>query len=245
MEIYPAIDLMDGRCVRLTEGSFAQPAVYETEPLQVAMHYRQAGARYLHLVDLDAARDQSCRQHAIIQRLASESGLQIQLGGGIRSADEVASLLSLGICRVILGSLAIKDIAATQALLREFGAERVVLAFDVKAGADSRYYLATHGWQDLSPHSIENHLKMYAGHARHILCTDIHKDGRLEGPNFSLYRYLHNQFPDFAFQASGGVSTLEDLAQLRELGMGGVIIGKALYEGRFTLDAAIGQGERC
>ena len=239
MEIYPAIDLMQGRCVRLTEGDFDARTDYADDPADVAASYEQAGARWLHLVDLDGARDPARRQVEAIKKLASSIGLKIQTGGGVRSIQDVETLLGLGASRVVIGSLCVKNPDLTLDMLRRFGREKIVLALDVRGDGEQGYRVATAGWKDMSDSVIEEVIDNYRNHASHILCTDIGKDGRLEGPNVKLYRHLACLAPGLRFQASGGVANLKDLDQLKKTGVSGVIIGKALYEKRFTLQDAI------
>ncbi len=239
MELYPAIDLMDGGCVRLSEGDFNARTNYAAKPLEVARSYERAGARWLHVVDLDGAKDPARRQSKIIAALASGTSLNIQTGGGVRSARDVQDLLDCGASRVIIGSLCIREPELVKALLKEHGAEKIVLALDVRGDFEKGFFIATAGWQETSTQSIGNVLNIYDGKARHILCTDISKDGLLAGPNTALYKDLCLQAPGFAFQASGGVSSLGDLNALKETGVAGAVVGKALYEGRFGLDDAL------
>jgi phosphoribosylformimino-5-aminoimidazole carboxamide ribotide isomerase len=239
MEIYPAIDLMDGRCVRLSEGDYKSRTDYNVAPLDMAASYKAAGARWLHVVDLDGAKDPAKRQKKMIAALAEKSALKIQTGGGVRSAADVDELLELGAKRVIIGSLCIKDPAMVMAILDKHGPEKIVLALDVRGDFEKGFFVATAGWQDVSSSKIDDVINRYKGKARHILCTDISKDGKLKGPNVALYKYLCEKHPDMQFQASGGVSTLADLDELKASGATGAIIGKALYENKFTLDEAL------
>jgi phosphoribosylformimino-5-aminoimidazole carboxamide ribotide isomerase len=239
MDIYPAIDLMDGRCVRLTEGDFAARTDYGDDPAAIASSYKEAGSKWLHLVDLDGARDPAKRQLKAIAAIVSAAGLQVQTGGGVRSADDVMALLDHGVTRVIVGSLCVKEPEVTADMLRRFGAEKIVLALDVRAGADGHYYVATAGWKDVSVMTIDDVLARYTGLVKHVLCTDIAKDGKLAGPNVALYAALKKTAPNLEIQASGGVSSLEDLAALKRTGVSSAIVGKALYEGRFGLRDAL------
>ena len=241
MEIYPAIDLIEGRCVRLSEGDYKARTNYDVAPLDVAASYKTSGARWLHIVDLDGAKDPAARQKKLIAILAEKSGLKVQTGGGVRSAADVDELLALGATRVIIGSLCIKEPITVMAALEKHGTEKIVLALDVRGDFENGFFVATAGWQDVSSSKIDDVIYRYKGKAKHILCTDISKDGKLKGPNVALYKYLCEKHPDMQFQASGGVSTLTDLNDLKASGAAGSIIGKALYENKFTLDAALKQ----
>ena len=241
MEIYPAIDLMDGRCVRLSEGDYKERTNYDVAPLDVAASYKAAGAHWLHAVDLDGAKDPATRQKKMIAALTEKSGLKVQTGGGVRSAADVDDLFKLGAARVIIGSLCIKEPMTVITAIEKHGSEKIVLALDVRGDFEKGFFVVTAGWQDVSPSKIDDVIYRYKGKARHILCTDISKDGKLKGPNVALYKYLCEKHPDMRFQASGGVSTLADLDELKASGAAGAIIGKALYENKFTLGAALKQ----
>lgn len=239
MEIYPAIDLMDGKCVRLSEGDYKSRTDYNVEPLAMATSYKAAGARWLHVIDLDGAKNPAARQKTAIAALVEKSALQIQTGGGVRSAADVDELLALGVERVIIGSLCVKEPKTIIAVLDKHGPEKIVLALDVRGDFDKGFFVTTAAWQDTSTSKIKDVLNQYKGQTQHILCTDISKDGKLKGPNVALYAHLCEQYPDMQFQASGGVTTLNDLDELKTSGAAGAIIGKALYEKRFTLDEAL------
>ncbi len=239
MELYPAIDLMNGRCVRLSEGDYKSRTDYDIAPLDVAAAYKAAGGRWLHAIDLDGAKDPAARQKKAIAELVENSALKVQTGGGVRSAGDVDELLALGVARVIIGSLCIKDARTVMAVLDRHGPEKIALALDVRGDFDKGFFVATAGWQDTSEAKIDDVIRQYKGRARHIICTDISRDGRLSGPNTALYKYLCAQSPDMLFQASGGVTQLTDLDDLKACGAAGAIIGKALYEKKFTLDEAL------
>lgn len=239
MILYPAIDLMDGKCVRLRKGDFNARTDYEDAPATVAKQYEEAGAEWLHIVDLDGSRDPEKRQFSAISSIVASTNLSIQTGGGIRSAVNVELLLALGVKRVIIGSLCVHNPDVTKEILQHYGPDRIVLALDVRGDFDKGFYVAIAGWQTLSEQRIEDVLTRFEGLARHILCTDIAKDGMLAGPNTKLYEYLCKKMPMMDFQASGGISALEDLRMLEESGASGAVIGKALYEKRFTLAEAL------
>lgn len=239
MTVYPAIDLIAGRCVRLREGDFAQQTTYDADPIALARTLAADGARWLHIVDLDGAKSGRPVQGDLIRQMKNESGLPVQTGGGIRSAEMVYELIEKGVDRVMLGSLAMRDPETTLAIAQKVGADRVVLALDVKM-VEGVTHLMSDGWRTAEPGKWEALLERYAqAGLKHLLCTDISKDGTLTGPNLTLYRELLTRCPQFQVQASGGVQSLEDLRQLAQLGVAGVVIGKALLEGRFTLAEAL------
>lgn len=239
MIVFPAIDLSDGACVRLSQGDFDRKIVYAQDPLAVARGFRAAGAEWLHVVDLDGARDGRSAQTETILRLARDSGLNLQVGGGIREKEQLERLLSGGAARVVIGSRAIESPSIVERWLGDVGSDRLVLAFDVRC-RDGGYVPATRGWQEESEISLWDLLSVYEGSVlRHVICTDIERDGMLEGPNLVLYREMLERFPALDVLASGGVSSLEDLAKLNETGVGGVIVGKALYEERFSFSETL------
>jgi phosphoribosylformimino-5-aminoimidazole carboxamide ribotide isomerase len=240
MIIYPAIDLRGGRVVRLNEGRFDDETEYGDNPLAVARGFAAAGALWLHLVDLDGAKDPARRQTALVEMIAHESGLLVQTGGGLRDAAQVEALLKAGAQRVIVGSLAVKNPALVRDWLQQFGAGRIVLAPDVRLDADGCARVAAAGWQESTGVTLDDFLAGYVSAGLvHMLCTDISRDGRLNGPNAELYRRLARTFPAVQIQASGGVSSLEDLRELRATGAAGAIVGRALYEKKFTLAEAL------
>ncbi len=240
MIIYPAIDLHNGCVVRLNEGNFADETVYGMDPLAVARDFAAAGAGWLHVVDLEGARDPAKRQAPLVERLARESGLRVQTGGGIREAAQVEALFSAGVARVIIGSLAVREPALVRAWLARFGPDRMVLALDIRLDPAGTPLVAFAGWQAGSGRSLDAVLEEFvpAGLC-HVLCTDISRDGLLQGPNFDLYAGLGRRFPSLQVQASGGVASLDDLRRLRAQGSAGVITGRALYERKFTLREAL------
>ena len=240
MIVYPAIDLRSGRVVRLTEGRFDQEKSYGDDPLAVARGFAAAGATWLHVVDLDGARDPSCRQTALVEQLARESGLRVQTGGGIRDAGQIEALLRAGVARVIIGSVAVKAPEKVRAWLAQFGPDRLTLAPDVRLDAAGTPRVAAAGWQESTGVALDDLLAGYRAHGLiHILCTDISRDGKLTGPNTALYGALVARYPQLQIQASGGVSSLDDLAELRASGVSGAIVGRALYENKFTVREAL------
>lgn len=236
MILYPAMDLMNGACVRLYKGRFDQKTTYEVTPLEVAQTYKEEGAKWLHLVDLDGARNPSDRQIELIRNLIKGSGLKVQTGGGIRSEADVEVLLEAGAHRVVMGSIAVKDMALTTKILKRFGGEKICLAADVME-REGVYYVTASGWQEQSGLSLDAFIKGYlAAGLQHILCTDIDRDGTMQGCNIALYRSLKDTYPNIHIQASGGIHSL---SELKELNTDGAIIGKALYEGAFSVKQAL------
>jgi len=239
MNIYPAIDLRQGRCVRLSQGDFSRSTVYEGTPIEVAQAYARAGAAHLHVVDLDGAVAGEPRHVDWLLRLAGESGLSIQTGGGIRSIAHGEALIKAGVARVIIGSLAVKDPALFAGLARALGSEHITLAVDVRIENGSPR-VAVSGWQAGSDVTIWELLQEVAPLGiRHVLCTDISRDGMMNGPNFELYQSILERHPGLELQASGGIGKLDDVRRLKSLGLPGAIIGRALYEGSFRLEEAL------
>lgn len=239
MLIIPAIDLIDGRCVRLTHGDFAQETRYG-DPLDQISAFADAGADWVHVVDLDGARSGARRQTALISLLAEKTNARIQCGGGVRTREDLIALFDSGVARAVIGSTAVKNAAEVNRWIEEFGADRICCAFDVRLDGEGNFQIATDGWMKEGGVLLSDALDAYpAGGLRHALVTDISRDGALSGPNLDLLRAVIGGWPDIAVQASGGVSSLADLEALRRLGAAGVIIGRALYEKRFTLEAAL------
>jgi len=237
MEVIPAIDLLGGRCVRLHQGDFARVTEYDRDPLELAAAYRAAGARRLHVVDLDGARTGSPVNSAIIGALAAGSGLAVQAGGGIRTPARLEALLAAGAERVVIGSVAVSDPQTVSAWIDTHSAERVVLAFDVTLQDGRDPVALTHGWQKSSGESLWDLLESYvAAGARHFLCTDVGRDGTLTGPNVALYAECVRRFPQARLIASGGIAGAADLPVLAAIGVAGVVTGKALLDGRLTLE---------
>jgi phosphoribosylformimino-5-aminoimidazole carboxamide ribotide isomerase len=237
MILYPAIDLLDGRVVRLARGDFDAVTDYESDPADIAARYADAGADWLHVVDLSGARDGTRRQTGVLRKLAA-AGLKLQTGGGVRTHEDVAALLDAGAERVVVGSLAVTSPELVLGWIEHFGAERIAAAFDVQVEAGVAWPTVS-GWTKRASENLPALLKRYRRSGlSHALVTDISRDGMLTGPNTELYQTLVTTFPGIAWQASGGVSSLEDLVALKAAGADGAIIGKALYEGRFTLEEA-------
>jgi phosphoribosylformimino-5-aminoimidazole carboxamide ribotide isomerase len=240
MIIYPAIDLRGGRVVRLTEGKFDQETSYGDDPLAVARDFAASGATWLHVVDLDGAKDPAKRQTALVEQLARGSGLRVQTGGGIRDESQITALLAAGAQRVIIGSLAARQPELVRGWLGKFGPGIIILSPDVRLDADGTPRVAAAGWQENTGLALDDFIGDYlAAGLVHILCTDISRDGRLAGPNTALYAQLVKKFPALQIQASGGVASLDDLRALRATGAAGAIVGRAFYEKKFTLREAL------
>ena len=241
MELIPAIDLRGGRCVRLLQGCFDAETHYVGDPLDLARAYRAQGAGRLHVVDLDGARDGTPANRDVIARLAAVTGIALQVGGGVRSEDQLSAFLALGVARVVVGSLAILEPHELRRWLDRHGPDRIVLALDVRHDADGRPRLVTHGWQQAGPRDLwellEDCAAGYGGSAlRHVLCTDVDRDGTLSGPNLALYEAGVRRFPGIAWQASGGVRDAGDLRALRATGVAAAVSGRALLEQRISTE---------
>ena len=234
MQLIPAIDLRNGRCVRLLKGDFDRETRYEVDPVMLAGRYREVGAEWLHLVDLDGAASGQPVNLALIASIVEDAGLRVQLGGGIR--DEASLLRALEVAdRVVIGSLAVTDPAQVHGWMAEHGAERFTLGFDVCLAEDGSASVMTHGWTRSSAVTLETAVDGYLGAGlRNVLCTDVDRDGALTGPNLDLYAHCVSRWPDLEIQASGGVRDSNDLVRLAETGVASAISGKALLEGRMT-----------
>jgi phosphoribosylformimino-5-aminoimidazole carboxamide ribotide isomerase len=237
MRLIPAIDLRDGRCVRLLRGDFAAETRYEAEPRALLARYRGYGADWIHVVDLDGARDGSAGNRGVIAELAAEQGIKLQVGGGLRDLSAVEQALASGAARVVIGSAAVTHPHEVARWLRRFGAGRVALAFDVRIDPAGTPCLATHGWQRQSI------LPLWEAVARfedagliHVLCTDVSRDGALSGPNLDLYAEAARRFAHIAWQASGGIRDARDLGALAACGASAAVSGKALLDNLIPLE---------
>ena len=238
--IIPAIDLIDGKVVRLYQGDYAKTTEYQLDPVDVVKDYASQGATLLHIVDLTGAKDPSKRQLPLIKKMAATGLMSFQAGGGVRSKEDVTGLLNAGVSRVVIGSLAVSEQDLVAAWFTEFGADKIVLALDINIDENGNKFVATHGWQQNSGVSIDTLIAHYAKVGlTHVLCTDISKDGTLQGANNQLYQELVTQYPDIQWQASGGIGSLNDIDTLKPSQVSGVILGRALLEGKFTLVEAI------
>lgn len=238
--IFPAIDLMDGGCVRLFKGDFNQRTDYDVSPVDMAKTFADAGAEWIHVVDLDGAKTQRAEQADLIIDIAQQSGLKVQTGGGIRDISQIQRLIAGRIERVVVGSLAISNPQMIKYWMSELGPEKIVLALDVMIGDDNVPRPAVRGWTEESDktlwHVIESYLP--AG-LKNVLVTDIAKDGVLGGSNIELYKAIRTNYPNLDLITSGGVGSLKDVKALKKLKPAGIIIGKALYEGKFDVAQAI------
>ncbi|WP_311568329.1 1-(5-phosphoribosyl)-5-[(5-phosphoribosylamino)methylideneamino]imidazole-4-carboxamide isomerase [Photobacterium arenosum] len=237
--IIPALDLIDGQVVRLFQGDYGQVTEYKVNPAEQFALYHQAGADWLHLVDLTGAKDTSARQLDLTRALLASTPANIQIGGGVRSEQDVADLLNAGAQRVVIGSTAVKQPEVVKAWMEKYGPERIVLALDVNIDDNGQRKVAVSGWQEDSGVTIEALIEDFRTVGlKHVLCTDISRDGTLAGSNVDLYRDLCAQYPDVQFQSSGGIGSLDDIAALKGSGVAGVIVGRALLDGKFTAEQA-------
>ncbi|WP_212768515.1 1-(5-phosphoribosyl)-5-[(5-phosphoribosylamino)methylideneamino]imidazole-4-carboxamide isomerase [Pectobacterium versatile] len=238
--IIPALDLIDGQVVRLHQGDYGQQRQYGSDPLPRLQDYQQQGASVLHLVDLTGAKDPSARQIPLLTTLLAGVTVPVQIGGGIRTEQDVEALLKAGANRVVIGSTAVKQPELVQQWFTRYGAEALVLALDVRIDANGTKFVAISGWQENSNATLEQVVEQYLPFGlKHVLCTDISRDGTLSGSNVELYREISQRYPQIAFQASGGIGNLTDIANLRGSGVQGVIVGRALLEGKFNVAEAI------
>ena len=238
--VYPALDIRDGQVVRLLQGDYAQQTTYGDDPLPRAQAFAAAGAQWMHLVDLDAARAGGYTLAPLLSRIATSTAVHVQTGGGVRDRDDVARILDAGARRVVIGSLAVREPARVLAWLQEFGAERLTIALDTRQGDDGVWRLPVHGWTETADVTLDELAVRYAqAGMRHLLCTDIARDGMLSGPNLALYAHLSRLLPGVAVQASGGVRDVDDVAAARAAGCAGAVLGKALLEGRMRLQEAL------
>jgi phosphoribosylformimino-5-aminoimidazole carboxamide ribotide isomerase len=231
MRIIPAIDIIDGKCVRLTQGDYAQKKVYNENPLEVAKTFEDAGLRYLHLVDLDGARAGKVTNWKVVESITSRTNLYVDFGGGIKTDDEIARLFDSGVKQANVGSIAVKDPGVVHRWIEAHGGERIILSADVK-----NELIAIGGWKENSAINIIDFIESFLRKGiTYVACTDISTDGMLQGPNVTLYEKLLKTFPSVRLIASGGVSGVEDLENLKKINVDGVIVGKAIYEGRISL----------
>ncbi len=235
--IIPATDIIDGRCVRLTQGDYASEKTYYRDPLDAAKQFEQAGITRLHMVDLDGAKDSQPRNLSVLERVATKTSLSVQYGGGIKSEEALRSVFNAGATRAICGSVAVKNPELFSCWLEQFGPERLILGADIRDGV-----VAIQGWLEGStltaPQLIESFLPQGLSQ---VICTDISRDGMLCGPSSELYSSMQRQFPSVDITVSGGISSMADIEELDRLSLRSVIVGKAIYEGKITLKEI----ERC
>lgn len=233
MQIIPAIDIIDGKCVRLTEGDYAQKTIYNEDPLEVAKAFEAAGIQRLHLVDLDGAKAGAVKNWKVLESIALNTKLVIDFGGGIKTNDDVALVFERGATLATIGSMAVANPTLFLSWVKTYGADRFFLGADVKDN-----HIAVNGWMQTSNIAIESFISDYLAQGiSNIFCTDVSKDGRLEGPSTALYQSLIQLFPNLNLVASGGVSSLQDLETLKAIGCAGAIVGKAIYENRISLES--------
>jgi phosphoribosylformimino-5-aminoimidazole carboxamide ribotide isomerase len=235
MELIPAIDLRNGRCVRLLKGDFAAETVYSDDPESVLAGYRALGARRVHVVDLDGARDGTQPNRPAVLLLAKDSGVKLQVGGGLRTLERIRELFAAGVDRAVIGSIAVTDPDRVMTWMYELDPRRFVLAFDVRLDAAGIPRLATHGWQQTSTVALWSLLERFVSAGlTHVLCTDISRDGTLLGPNLALYSEAVRRYPELHWQASGGIAAARDLRSLAECGIAAAISGRALLENKIS-----------
>lgn len=240
MKLIPAIDLLDGRCVRLLHGDFEQVTHYPLAPAELARSYADAGAEWLHVVDLAASRDGVDADTSALFELLGQAPQSVQTGGGVRDVKDITNRLDAGAARVVIGSLSVTDSDSFIDWLEHFGAEKLVAALDVLIDDKGVPWPRIHGWTSRGDRNLWQLLnELSAGSLRHLLCTDISRDGAMSGPNLDLYSEITRRYPRLQLQASGGVSSLEDIEQLKPTGASGVITGKALLDKRFTVTEAL------
>jgi phosphoribosylformimino-5-aminoimidazole carboxamide ribotide isomerase len=232
MTIIPAIDLIDGKCVRLTKGDYDTKTVYHDDPLTIARQFEELGFQRLHLVDLDGAKAGKVINLAVLENICRNTSLRVDFGGGIKTDEDLNSVMNAGAWQVTIGSLAVKAPEKVKEWIGTYGPEKIILGADVR---DRK--IAVSGWLETSSLELNDFIdSYYALGIRHVLCTDISRDGMLQGPAFELYKELMSRYPDLQLIASGGVSGIEDVERLIENGIPSVVIGKAIYEGMIDLN---------
>lgn len=231
IEIIPAIDIIDGKCVRLTQGDYAQKKVYNEDPLEVAKSFEGAGLTRLHLVDLDGAKAGAVRNWKVLEKIAGGTALNIDFGGGIKTPKDLEIVFNSGASLATIGSMAVKHPEVMTEWMAAFGPERFLLGADVKGEQ-----IAVGGWLETTDKNVFDFIADYVAKGiKQVFCTDVSKDGLLQGPSLALYAKIIERFPDLWFIASGGVSGLKDLEELQKIGCKGAIVGKAIYEGHVRL----------
>ena len=229
--IIPAIDIIDGKCVRLSKGDYNTKKIYNESPLEVAKEFEAHGIQYLHLVDLDGAKSKHIVNHKVLEQIASQTSLKIDFGGGLKTDDDLRIAFESGASQITGGSIAVKDPETFKSWLQKFGADKIILGADAK---DEK--VAVSGWLEESKEELIPFIQGYQKEGvSYVICTDISKDGMLQGPSFELYKRILEETKNLKLIASGGISTFEELPKLAELGCEGTIIGKAIYEGRISM----------
>lgn len=232
MEIVPAIDIIDGKCVRLTKGDYNAQKTYSDNPLDMALRFQDAGIRRLHLVDLDGARSKHIVNYPTLEAIAGHTDLTVDFGGGIKSTQDLETALGCGAQMVTIGSTAVTEPELMTSWIEDFGQEHIILGADARDGK-----ISVNGWKEDSELTLSDFISSYMQKGiTQVLCTDINRDGMLQGPSVELYKALLKKFPGIKLIASGGVSSVQDLIDLKEAGLPAAIVGKAYYEGRITLE---------
>jgi phosphoribosylformimino-5-aminoimidazole carboxamide ribotide isomerase len=231
MHIIPAIDIIEGKCVRLTQGDYSQKKIYNTNPLEVALEFQDAGLSRLHLVDLDGAKARKIVNLNVLETLASKTTLHIDFGGGVQSDQDIENAFNAGAKQITGGSIAVKNSGLFKSWIEKYGSKKIILGADVK-----NEKIAISGWAEESDIDINTFLNSYIEQkVKYVICTDIGKDGLLQGPSFNLYSRIFKDFPGLKLIASGGVSNIEDIKLLAKAGIYGAIVGKAIYEGKIKI----------
>jgi phosphoribosylformimino-5-aminoimidazole carboxamide ribotide isomerase len=231
IEIIPAIDLIDGKCVRLVQGDFAQKTKYHDHPLEVAKAFEDAGIKRLHMVDLDGAREKRIINYKVLELVSRETSLHIDFGGGLQSDKDVEIAFNSGAKQITGGSIAVRKPELFESWLQKYGPEKIILGADARNGK-----IAVSGWQEVTEIPVADLLNKYRPKGvRYVLSTDVAKDGLLQGPSFELYEDLQKKFPEMKIIASGGLSSVAEIEKLNAMGLFGVVMGKAYYEGRIKL----------
>jgi phosphoribosylformimino-5-aminoimidazole carboxamide ribotide isomerase len=232
IKIIPSIDLVDGKCVRLTQGNFDEKKIYDSDPVAVAKRFAEAGIERLHLVDLDGAKAGKVINHQILERITAETKLKIDFGGGIKSDDDIQKVFDCGANQVTAGTIAVQNPKLVLSWIQKFGKDKIILGADVLNGI-----VRINGWVNPSEIKLFDFITNYQWHGiRYVLCTDIEKDGMMKGSSVDLYKSIIKQFPEMRVIASGGVSSIEEIKQLNKIGCYGVVIGKAIYENLISLE---------
>ncbi len=232
MEIIPAIDIIDGKCVRLTQGDYNQQVTYNSNPLEVAQQFEAAGIKRLHLVDLDGAKAAHIVNHKVLRAISTHTKLVIDFGGGVKTNEDIAIAFDNGAAQVTAGSIAVKQPDTVIRWLQHYGAEKIILGADVKDGQ-----IATHGWQQSSGVDLFSFIQSYLPYGlKYVICTDVAKDGMMQGSSIDFYKHVLERFPKLKLIASGGVNGMADLQRLKDAGLYGAIVGKAIYEGAISLN---------
>ncbi|MBT8257754.1 MAG: 1-(5-phosphoribosyl)-5-[(5-phosphoribosylamino)methylideneamino]imidazole-4-carboxamide isomerase [Bacteroidia bacterium] len=231
MRIIPAIDIIEGKCVRLTKGDYNTKTIYNEDPLEVALQFEDSGIEYLHLVDLDGAKASHIVNYKVLERIASKTGLKIDFGGGLKSDDDLRVAFESGANQVTGGSIAVKSPSIFLNWIKQYGSDKIILGADARDGK-----IALGGWTEISDQELLPFVANYINEGiEYVICTDISKDGMLEGPSLLLYKEMLNSLDEIKLIASGGISDMEDVVQLGVSGCEGAIIGKAIYENRIAL----------